>query len=79
MRLAPEKRRLLARARGLTRSEALRRGKVNRAVALLQEARRIQARYPQCSFDNIWQTLWLLELGPAERLQRSLIRGRRPS
>jgi len=117
MRLARDKVRSLARARGLTLSEALRRAKVSRnafyhltrqptvvprsvhalgvalavpssalldetppslddrAAALLREARRIHARYPQSSFDNIWHTLWLLEVSPAERLQRSLIRG----
>jgi hypothetical protein len=117
MRLARDKVHMLARARGLTLSEALRRAKVSRnafyhlarrpsvvprsvhalgaalgvpssalldetapslgarAAALLKEARTIHARYPQCSFDNIWHTLWLLELSPAERLQRSLIRG----
>ena len=42
---------------------------------LLREARRIHARNPECSFDNIWHTLWLLEVSPAERLHRSLIRG----
>jgi len=47
-----------------------------RAAALLSEARRIQARNPHSSFDNIWHTLWLLEATPAERLRRSLIRGR---
>jgi transcriptional regulator with XRE-family HTH domain len=117
MKLAREKVRLLARARGLTLSEALRRAKVSRnafyhltrrstvvprsvralgaalgvpssalldekppspddrAAALLREARRIRARNPQCSFDNIWHTLWLLEVSPAERLHRSLTRG----
>jgi len=117
MRLARDKVRILARARGLTLSEALRRAKVSRnafyhltrrptvvprtvhalgaalgvpsselldetppsaedrATALLREARRIHARNPECSFDNIWHTLWLLEVSPAERLHRSLIRG----
>ena len=117
MRLASDKVRALARARGLTLSEALRRAKVSRnafyhlarrptviprsvhalgaalgvassalleeaspslddrAAALLREARKIHARNPQCSFDNIWHTLWLLEVSPAERLHRSLIRG----
>jgi len=117
MRLARDKVRILARARGLTLSEALRRAKVSRnafyhlarrppvvprsvhalgaalgvpsselldetplsaedrATALLREARRIHARNPESSFDNIWHTLWLLEVSPAERLHRSLIRG----
>ena len=46
-----------------------------RSEALLKEARRIQARNPKAAFDNIWHTLWLLEVSPAERLQRSLVRG----
>lgn len=117
MRLARDKVRLLARARGLTLSEALRRARVSRnafyhlarrptvvprsvhalgealgvrsselldemppspdgrTAALLREARRIHARHPQSSFENIWHTLWLLEVSPAERLHRSLIRG----
>src|SRR5688572_21230388 len=117
MRLAREKIRGLAQARGLTLSEALRRARVSRnafysltrrttvvphsvqalgaalgvttselleetapspedrAAALLREARRIHARCPQCSFENIWHTLWLLEVSPAERLRRSLTRG----
>lgn len=117
MRLARQKVHLLARARGLTLSEALRRAKVSRnafyhltrrptvvprsvhalgralgvrsselldeappsaqdrTAALLREARRIHARHPRSSFENIWHTLWLLDVSPAERLQRSLIRG----
>jgi transcriptional regulator with XRE-family HTH domain len=117
MRLAPDKVRALAEARGLTLSEALRRARVSRnafyhlarrasvvprtvralgkalgvpsselldeappspeerAAALLREARRIHARNPQSSFDDIWHTLWLLEMSPAERLRRSLVRG----
>jgi transcriptional regulator with XRE-family HTH domain len=46
-----------------------------RVRALLQEARKIHSRNPRSSFDNIWHTLWLLEVSPTERLQRSLIRG----
>lgn len=121
MRLAREKVRLLARARGLTLTEALRRAKVSRnafyhltrrptvvprsihalgtalgvrdsalldetppspgdrAAALLREARRINTRRPQSSFENIWHTLLLLETSPAERLHRSLVRGRSAS
>lgn len=117
MRLSAAKVRRLARARGLTLSEALRRAEVSRnafyslarrptvvprtvhalgaslgvpsselldeappsprerGAALLREARRIHARNPRSSFDNIWHTLWLLDVSPAERLQRSLIRG----
>jgi transcriptional regulator with XRE-family HTH domain len=48
----------------------------DRAAALLTEARAIHARYPRSSFENIWHTLWLLEATPAERLRRSLTRGR---
>jgi hypothetical protein len=118
VRLDGEKIRSLARERGLTLTEALRRADVsrnafyhlarqptvlprsihalgevlgvpasemvehdapfrdNRAAALLREARRVHARYPESSFENIWHTLWLLELSPLERLQRSLIRGK---
>jgi hypothetical protein len=117
VRLDGQKVRSLARARGLTLTEALRRADVsrnafyhlarqptvlprsihalgevlgvlasemleqeapsmdNRAAALLREARRVHARHPESSFENIWHTLWLLELSPFERLQRSLIRG----
>ena len=47
-----------------------------RAAALLREARLIHARHPRSSFDNVWHTLWLLELTPTQRLQLSLTRGR---
>lgn len=47
-----------------------------RAHALLSEARAIHARSRGASFDNIWHTLWLLEVPPVERLRRSLTRGR---
>ena len=118
VRLDGEKVRSLARRRGLTLTEALRRAEVSRnafyhlarrptvlprsihalgkvlgvaasemledeapstddrASALLREARRVHARHPESSFENLWHTLWLLELSPLERLQRSLIRGR---
>lgn len=118
MKLAGDKVRALARARGLTLSEALRRAKVSRnafyhlvrqpsvipnsihalgvslgvpisalldeavpslddrAAALVREARKIHARHPRSSFDNIWHSLWLLEVSPDERLRRSLTRGR---
>ena len=121
MRLAREKVRLLARERGLTLTEALRRAKVSRnafyhltrrptvvprsihalgaalgvrdsalldetppppderVAVLLAEARRIHRRRPRSSFENIWHTLWLLEASPAERLHRSLVRGRSAS
>jgi transcriptional regulator with XRE-family HTH domain len=48
----------------------------DRAATLLSEARAIHARHARSSFDNIWHALWLLEAAPAERLRRSLIRGR---
>ena len=35
----------------------------------------MHARYPQSSFESIWHTLGLLDVSPAERLHRSLIRG----
>lgn len=117
MKLAGGKVRALARARGLTLTETLRRAKVSRnafyhlvrqpsvipktihalgaalgvpvsalldeavpslddrAAVLLKEARSIHARNPRTSFDNIWHTLWLLEVSPEERLHRSLTRG----
>jgi transcriptional regulator with XRE-family HTH domain len=118
VKLMPDAVRTLARARGLTLREALRRAGVSRnafynlarrptvlpnsihslaaslgvpasalldeaarapeerAAALLREARAIRARHPRSSFDNIWHTLWLMEVSPAERLRRSLVRGR---
>jgi AcrR family transcriptional regulator len=121
VKLAREKVHLLARARGLTLSEVLRRARVSRntfyhlarrptvlpgsvhalgealgvrsselldepppsapdrTAALLREARRIRARHPRSSFENIWHTLWLLDVSPAERLRRSLVRGRTTS
>ena len=42
----------------------------------LRKARRILESSPEATFENIWHTLCLLELGPVERLNRSLIRGR---
>ena len=42
----------------------------------LRKARRILESSPGATFENIWHTLCLLELGPVERLNRSLIRGR---
>ena len=46
-----------------------------RTRALLREARRILARNPKASFDNVWHTLVLLDEPPVERLRRSLLRG----
>jgi transcriptional regulator with XRE-family HTH domain len=118
MRLSRDRVERLARQRGLTLTEALRRAKVSRnafyhlarqqsvlprslralgaalgvpasalldeipfptevrAAQLLREARTIHAARPGTSFDNVWHTLWLLEAAPADRLRRSLIRGR---
>ena len=42
----------------------------------LEQARRIIASVPAADFQNVWHTLALLELPPAERLNRSLLRGR---
>jgi lambda repressor-like predicted transcriptional regulator len=42
----------------------------------LGEARRIVADVPGASFENVWHALYLLDLDPAERLNRSLTRGR---
>ena len=47
-----------------------------RARALLRKAQRIATRNPGTSFEDIWHTLVLLEEEPAERLRRSLLRGR---
>jgi hypothetical protein len=47
-----------------------------RPEALLREARAIRGRNPRADFQNVWHTLNLLELEPAERLARSLVRGR---
>src|SRR5688572_18449582 len=47
-----------------------------RAQALVREARRIRSRRPSSEFSNLWHTLNLLEMTPAERLARSLARGR---
>jgi transcriptional regulator with XRE-family HTH domain len=46
------------------------------ARALIRRARRILARNPGASFENVWHTLVLLEEPPVERLRRSLLRGR---
>jgi transcriptional regulator with XRE-family HTH domain len=42
----------------------------------LDRAGRIMASAPAADFHNVWHTLCLLELPPAERLDRSLLRGR---
>ena len=47
-----------------------------RAQAMLRKAQRILKRNPGTSFENVWHTLVLLEEEPAERLRRSLLRGR---
>jgi hypothetical protein len=46
------------------------------AIALVKQANRIVSRYPGASFENVWHTLMLLREPPAERLSRSLRRGR---
>jgi hypothetical protein len=69
----------LARALGVPPSHLLREdagGGRDRAAALVREARRIRARSRLSAFENLWHTLNLLELTPAERLARSLVRGR---
>jgi len=118
MRLDARRVRELARTRGMTLGEALRRAGVSRTAyysltrrptalpgtihalagtlglppsallvedppparrrteALLREARKIHAQKRDGSFENIWHTLFLLDAAPAERLNRSLIRGR---
>ncbi len=47
-----------------------------RARAMLRKAQRIVKSQPGTSFENVWHTLVLLEEDPAERLRRSLLRGR---
>ena len=47
-----------------------------RARVLLRKAQRIVKSQPGTSFENVWHTLVLLEEDPAERLRRSLLRGR---
>ena len=47
--------------------------RVRRKVALAQ---RIASRHPDCSFENVWHTLVLLEASPLERLNAALRRGR---
>jgi hypothetical protein len=69
----------LARALGVPPSRLLREepGLAEaRAQALVSEARRIRSRRPSSEFSNLWHTLNLLEMTPAERLARSLARGR---
>ena len=69
----------LARALGVPASRLLREPAVDgrdRAEDLVREARRIGARRPGSTFENLWHTLNLLDLAPAERLARSLVRGR---
>ena len=69
----------LARTLGVPTSRLLREEPDDgrrRAEALVREARQIRARRPRSTFENLWHTLSLLELPPAERLVRSLVRGR---
>lgn len=69
----------LARALGVPPSRLLREEPSlvqDRAKALVREARRIRSRSQRSEFPNLWHTLNLLELTPAERLARSLVRGR---
>jgi len=49
-----------------------------RALCLLAEADRIAGSDPSMDRDNVRHTLLLLEEKPIERLQRSLIRARKP-
>src|SRR5512145_495150 len=61
----------LARSLGVPPSRLLREdagSSRDRAEALLREARRVRARHRRCDFENVWHTLNLLELAPAERL-----------
>ena len=47
-----------------------------RAEDLIREAQHIRRRSRRADFANLWHTLNLLDLTPAERLARSLARGR---
>src|SRR2546428_13427728 len=65
----------LARALGVPASRLLQEGErvvQDRAVALEREARHILSRNRRSEFANLWHTLNLLELTPAERLAPSL-------
>lgn len=69
----------LARALGVPAAHLLREEPAagrERAEALVREARCIRRRHQKASFENLWHTLNLLDLAPAERLARSLVRGR---
>jgi hypothetical protein len=67
----------LARVLGVAPTRLLRgEASSGRSEALVREARRIRTRSRQSEFENLWHTLNLLELPPAERLVRSLVRGR---
>ena len=67
----------LARVLGVSPTRLLRdEGAPSRSEALVREARRIRARAKGADFENLWHTLNLLELSEAERLTRSLVRGR---
>jgi transcriptional regulator with XRE-family HTH domain len=69
----------VARVLGLPPSRLLRETRDTvreRAEDLAREARYIHARSRGSDFANVWHTLNLLELAPAERLARSLARGR---
>jgi hypothetical protein len=47
-----------------------------RALARRERARAICDADPDATFENVWHALILLEEAPADRLNRSLIRGR---
>ena len=69
----------LARALGVPTSRLLQESAgcvQGRGVNLEREARHILSRNRRSEFANLWHTLNLLELTPAERLARSLVRGR---
>jgi hypothetical protein len=52
--------------------------KARRALRLLEKADRIAGSDPSMDRDNIRHTLLLLEEKPIDRLQRSLLRARKP-
>ena len=69
----------MARALGVSPSELLEEETATtqeEAAELVEKANCVLSRYPDASFENVWHTLMLLREPPAERLNRSLRRGR---
>ena len=49
-----------------------------RTRELIKELERILAKHSRAGREDVWHTLLLLDQKPIERLQRGLLRGRRP-